>query len=256
MYAVQLTMKSRNAKVGAMPVSTTSSDTCPDACPFKAGGCYAKAGPLGMMWSAMSKAKPGSHYDLPRATKGYAYDWQGFTHAIASLPMGTMWRHNQAGDLPGRGDLIDGDALAALVEANKGKRGFTYTHKPLTAGNAAAIASANAAGFTINVSANTLREADDLAAANVGPVVTVLPAEWERRHTKSGEWTEGLDDYRRRAFRIYTPQKRRVVVCPATFRDDVSCATCGLCQKRDRKVIVGFPAHGAAKRKASAIASA
>jgi len=28
-----------------------------------------------------------------------------------------------------------------------------------------------------------------------------------------------------------------------------------LCEKRDRKVIVGFPAHGTSKRKASAIAA-
>lgn len=43
--------------------------------------------------------------------------------------------------------------------------------------------------------------------------------------------------------------------CPATYRDDVTCATCGLCASTTRKVIVGFPAHGAAKRAAAAIAS-
>ena len=44
-----------------------------------------------------------------------------------------------------------------------------------------------------------------------------------------------------------TPAGRRVVVCPATQRDDVSCATCQLCQ-RQRDTIVGFPAHGTRKR--------
>lgn len=55
---------------------------------------------------------------------------------------------------------------------------------------------------------------------------------------------------------IATPKGRKVVVCPATHRDDVSCKTCGLCAVRDRKVIVGFPAHGVHKSRASAIATA
>jgi len=51
-----------------------------------------------------------------------------------------------------------------------------------------------------------------------------------------------------------TPAGRKVVVCPATIRDDVSCASCQLCQ-RQRDFIIGFPAHGTSKKKASAIAS-
>lgn len=86
----------------------------------------------------------------------------------------TLWRHNQAGDLPGENDTIDLVALAQLAEANVGKRGFTYTHKPMTADNAAAVKQANARGFTINLSADNLSEADDLAEMQVGPVVVVL----------------------------------------------------------------------------------
>jgi hypothetical protein len=44
-----------------------------------------------------------------------------------------------------------------------------------------------------------------------------------------------------------TPAGRAVVICPATQRDDISCATCQLCQ-RQRAAIVGFPAHGTKKR--------
>ncbi|MGY3589377.1 DUF7227 family protein [Bradyrhizobium sp. USDA 4350] len=254
-YAVQFTLKSRNAKVGAIPVSTTAVKTCPDACPLKASGCYAEAGPLGMMWRAMSKATPGSHYATGTGKgQGYAHDWQGFTRQIAALPEGALWRHNQAGDLPGEGNAIDAAALGELVGANKGRRGFTYTHKPLTTENATAIHGANKAGFTINVSANNLAHADVLARSNVAPVATVLPASLERGHTKSGEWTEGLDTYRARIADVATPEGRKVAVCPATYRDDVSCASCQLCQRATRKVIVGFPAHGASKRKASKVA--
>lgn len=219
---VSLTLKSRNAKTGPIPVSTSSNDTCPAACPLKDQGCYAKYGPLGMYWNKVNSGTAGA-------------TWSEFVAQIAELPAGALWRHNQAGDLPGVSDTIDAPALAKLVKSNSGKRGFTYTHKPMTAANARAVKAANAAGFTINLSGNNLAHADSLADTGAGPVVVVLPAD-QKTNT-------------------VTPAGRKVVVCPATIRDDVSCATCQLCQRRDRNVIVGFPAHGAAKRMAETRAS-
>jgi hypothetical protein len=225
---VHLTLKSRNAKVGPMPVSTTTAESCPDVCPLKAAGCYAKGGPLAMHWRKVSNGEAGT-------------DWAAFTAAIAALPGGTLWRHNQAGDLPGHGDRIDATALHMLVEANAGKRGFSYTHKPVDNANPLnryAVAQANCNGFTVNLSADTLAAADRLAALNIGPVVVVQDvAEGERHDT-------------------VTPGGRKVVTCPATYRDDVTCAACQLCQRRDRKVIVGFPAHGAQRKAARAVAAA
>ena len=56
---------------------------------------------------------------------------------------------------------------------------------------------------------------------------------------------------------LHTPAGRRIVVCPATYRDDVTCASCQLCQRAERKIIVGFPAHGQSRAKASqAVANA
>jgi hypothetical protein len=224
MYRVSLTMKSGNKKTGPIPVSTTTALTCPPACPFNRaneGGCYADGGPLRIQWDRVTSGKAGM-------------DWDNFVRAVSDLPDGQLWRHNQAGDLPGNGDTIDADALARLVTANTGKRGFTYTHKPMTPENMAAVQSANASGFVINLSGNNLSHADELADLSIGPVVTVLPA----------DQTENT----------VTPKGRKVVVCPATQREDVSCMTCGLCA-RLRDAIVGFPAHGAAHKKANAIAS-
>ena len=235
-YAVHLTLKSGNGKTGPIPVSTTSRSTCPDACPLKDNGCYADLGPLGLLWSVLSAAEPGALVKRTAKATLQTLTWSQFTDAISQLEDGTFWRHNQAGDLPGLGDEIDEVALDDLVEANKGKRGFTYTHKPLTKTNKAAIKRANKQGFTINLSADNLKEADQLSAAKVGPVVVVLPKK-----------VHGHTD-------ITTPKGRKVVVCPATYRDDVSCDTCQLCQRQERKVIVGFPAHGTRKKKASAIA--
>ena len=209
---VHLTLKSANVKTGPIPVSTTEKASCPPDCAMRAG-CYADSGPLALHWRAVSEGKRGT-------------DWAGFTAAIAALPEGQLWRHNQAGDLPVAGGTVDPVALGQLVAANTGKRGFTYSHHR-DAQSIDWIRHANAWGFTVNLSANDLADADTLADFDAGPVVVVLPSD-QSANTK-------------------TPSGRTVVVCPATQRDDVSCASCQLCQ-RQRGAIVGFPAHGTKKR--------
>lgn len=239
--AIQWSARSSNAKTGPMPVSTTDKASCPSDCPFKGNGCYAEAGPLGMMWRKMSEAGPNAAFKSGVATVK-TIDWAALCDKVSELPQDQLWRHNQAGDLPqdGHGN-IDTDMVGALVDANAGKRGFTYTHHNVAqnAANRAVVADANARGMTINVSANSPRHADALADLGL-PVVSVLAADVDGHTTKT----------------VDTPQGRKIVVCPATYRDDVSCASCGLCAVSDRKVIVGFPAHGASKRRASAVALA
>jgi len=212
MYSAHLSLKSGNVKTGPIPVSTTTRATCPIDCAVRAA-CYAASGPLALHWSAVSSGARGT-------------DWSGFVSAIATLPDGQLWRHNQAGDLPGDGQTVNPVALGQLVHANIGKRGFTYSHYR-DADSLQWIRHANAWGFTVNLSANDLQDADTLADTGSGPVVVVLSS------TQS--------------YNTVTPKGRRVVVCPATQRDDVSCATCQLCQ-RQRDTIVGFPAHGTRKR--------
>jgi len=211
-YSVHLSPKSANAKTGPIPVSTSSKSTCPTDCAMRAG-CYASSGPLALHWGAVSNGTRGT-------------DWHTFVDQIAALPDGQLWRHNQAGDLPGDGTTVDPVALGELVHANIGRRGFTYTHYR-DADSLAWVRHANAWGFTVNLSANDLVDADRLADTGAGPVVVVLSSD----HTDN----------------TTTPSGRKVVVCPATQRDDVSCATCQLCQ-RQRSAIVGFPAHGSRKR--------
>jgi hypothetical protein len=159
---------------------------------------------------------------------------------IQSFPTGQVWRHNQAGDLPGKSDDIDSKALLRLVRANAGRRGFTYTHKPveghgsMETHNRAAVRHANANGFAINLSGNSLAHADRLADLNAGPVVAVVP--------ENAPAT------------METPAGRKAIVCPAQQRDDITCSTCQLCQRANRSVIIAFRAHGSSKRKAEAIA--
>lgn len=212
-----MNLASGNRKTGPIPVSTTSSSSCPDACPFKSSGvCYAKNGPLRLHWQAVDAGRGGT--------------LKSFVNAVKRLPKGQLWRHNQAGDLPGKGDALDVKALGEIVRANTGRRGFTYTHKPLRRkAEREAVRKANASGFTVSLSANDLEHADRLADLGIAPVVTVLPS------TVHGP------------AKVKTPEGRTVVVCPASYRDDVTCATCGACAVAGRKSIIGFPAHGSKK---------
>ena len=219
-----ITPKSKNAKVGKMAVTTSTATTCPTSCPFKSNGCYADSGPLKLHWDKVTRKERGD-------------DWSTFISKIKDLPTGSKWRHNQAGDLPGDMEKLDNEKCIELAKANKGKRGFTYTHYDVLDNfqNAITVNMMNHLGFTVNVSANNLEHADKLCDLDIAPVATVLPID--------------------QTTNTVTPKGRKVVVCPATYKDDVSCASCMLCEKWDRNVVVGFPAHGTSKKKAAMVAA-
>ena len=218
---IHLTLKSANAKTGPIPVSTSSAVTCADDCPFKIKGCYAKGGPLAIHWSKVTSGERG-------------INWAAFIAEVRNFPSGQLWRHNQAGDLPGIGNKIDATALSELSAANIGKRGFTYSHKPPTGSNLTALRAANAAGFVVNLSANSVAHADTLAKLGL-PVAAVVPQDSPDRFT--------------------TPDGNRVVICPAQRVDGLSCDKCRLCAKANRGFIVGFKPHGAASKAVNQIAS-
>ncbi|MCY1228383.1 hypothetical protein D9M72_406940 [compost metagenome] len=211
---------SRNRKTGPIPVTTTSANSCPPSCSFKGNGCYAESGPLAIHWRAVSAGARGSTFDE-------------LLLEIRTLRRHALWRHNQAGDLtPEAPEVIDADKLTRLAMANRGRRGFTYTHYPPTSVNQAAILNANRLDFTVNLSAETLVQADAYADLGIAPVVVVLP--------------QGITKPTR------TPAGRQVIVCPASTGNS-DCLNCGICQQRDRAAIVGFPAHGAGAQRVQTI---
>ncbi len=212
-----LTKISHNAKTGPIPVTISPASTCPDSCPLKGSGCYAENFPLKL------------HFD--RVSRGQGIDWLELCDEVSRFPRGQLWRYAQAGDLPGTGEYIDFPALLELIRANKGRRGFAYTHKPMTAGNQTAVYLANQQGFTVNLSADSLKQADELASLEVGPVVVALP------HTQKCN--------------TRTPAGRKVLICPNHFDKSVQCSNCELCAVRDRTAIIGFPAHGMKKGRAT-----
>ncbi len=219
-FTYHLMRVSRNRKTGPIPVTTTSANSCPPTCGFRGNGCYAQSGPLALHWKAVSGGLRGSTFDE-------------LLQEIGTLRRHALWRHNQAGDLtPASPGVIDAGSLMRLAVANRGRRGFTYTHYLPTSANRIAIRRANQLGFTVNLSAETLRQADDYVDLGVAPVVVVLPS--STTHATR------------------TPAGRHVIVCPAST-GNTDCLNCGICQQRDRASIVGFPAHGSGAKRVEAI---
>jgi hypothetical protein len=219
-----LTRVSSNVKTGPIPVSTSSKATCPASCPFAGNGCYAESGPLALHWAAVTRGERGQPL-------------REFMAAIAALPAGQLWRHGQAGDFPHTAGRISRRYLRAIIAANRGRNGYTYSHHSLAIGeNASLIRSANRNGFTVNVSTESMAAADSAIAAGL-PAVLAVPSD-----ERGTSWR--------------TPAGNRVIVCPAQRSDTTTCADCKLCHKRPRNLIIAFIAHGTGKRKASAAIAA
>jgi hypothetical protein len=221
----QFVKKSSNIKTGEIPTTVSSRATCPDTCPFKGNGCYAESGFYTRLnWDAVTRGDRGTHL-------------RQFMASIAALPLGQLWRHNVSGDLPHTAGKISRRFIRAIIAANRGKRGYTYTHHDPNLGeNLALIRQANRQGFTVNLSTETETAADSAIAAGIPAVIAV-----DSNETRT-TWA--------------TPAGNRVLVCPAQRSDTKTCADCQLCHKRGRRVVIAFLAHGTGKRKAQAAIAA
>lgn len=220
------TMNIKGNSKTAIPTTTSSKVTCPDTCPLKEKGCYAKYSFLGKHWN-----------NVTEGTAKNVMDFNGLLRTIEALPEGQLWRHNQAGDLPHIDGKIVKSKAYLLAQANKGKKGFTYTHHDIDGdwkhANSRTIKDLNDMGFTVNLSANDLEQADSYVDKDIAPVVTLISMDSEKVS--------------------YTPKGRKVVACPAE-REKITCKDCKLCSDSKRDYIIGFRAHGIAKKHVSIIA--
>ena len=220
---VHFIRKSDNRKIGNIPCAMTERSSCPTSCSFYNNGCYAESGFVGMYWNRIGKSSN------PNILK-----WNDFCSSVKSLPAGQIWRYGVAGDLPGVNQTINQKQLQTLLAANRGKRGWTYTHKPVFSSgarekkNRALIQLSNNSGFTINISTSSLEEADRAANLKIGPVVVTVPDTY---------YSIGR-----------TPERRRVIVCPAQLREDMTCDKCRLCADPKRESIIAFKAHSSGKK--------
>jgi len=223
MKKYHLTLKSSNVKTGDIPVSTSPKNNCPPTCGMFNNGCYGDNHGINFHWKKVSSGERG-------------LNWSEFIALIQGIAEGSIWRHNQVGDLEGFSDndeAIDPVKLYDLVEANTGKRGFTYTHKTNLKENHQWIKLANQKGFTINLSGDNLAHADDLYELGIAPVVTILPSDAPKKLT--------------------TPKGHTVVTCPQSYTDGLTCKECKLCAVSERTTIIGFPAHGSGYKKVNKV---
>ncbi len=227
--------KSSNSKVGRLPVTITESASCPKTCPHINGNCYAKTGPQSWIWSKVDKGTAGKNLT----------DWDGLANNIKALPAGQPWRMNTSGDIPHFDGLIRLDLLKQLIEANKGRKGWTYSHHILNTHNTEALKSATAKGFTINASTETLSDAD--AAMNKGLNACSIISS-DNPHLIAYSSLKDRKTYYKVSQPIKTPAGRRVVVCPAQTCQPTKCETCLLCSK-PRDYAIAFVAHGNNKKK-------
>ena len=233
-YSYHLTPVSANSKVGPLPVSTTSINTCPESCPLMNNGCYAESGPLALHWSKVrAKGKDEKGKD---AARGITFP--EFLSRIRALPRRALWRHAQAGDTPI-------DHIIPLARAAKHTRPIWYTHNHTIPGKAREVFHLSRTlrddyGIALNISASSPREAALIKTLHPRvPVVTVAPSQSPKTWTDQETGT-------------------RFVTCPAeaiSSPSPITCARCQLCADPARSYVIAFPAHGTSKKKADLIAS-
>jgi hypothetical protein len=212
---------SHNRKTGPIAVTSSSRNSCPD-CPLKRNGCYAESQPLVFHWNALSRGERGTGLEQ-------------HCRELRALPRRSMVRFLAAGDWPGNGTDLDGARIRKIASSSRHLVGFGYTHYRGHR-NVDKVARVNGRfPLTINLSANNPRDLDRFPAQV--PAVSMIPEPVKVS---------------------YTPRGKRIVRCPAEYRDQVTCSNCGdgrpLCARKDRNYAIGFYPHGNAARKARAIA--
>ena len=181
-----------------MPVTYNSAATCHDSCIFKNNGCYASQGYYTRLnWDKVTAGKRGGSF-------------KELLNKIKALPPLTLWRAHIAGDIPAneRGEVSE-VYINKISEANKGRRGYTYTHNDINIkNNSKLLKKANNKNFTINVSCESEQQADDVVNVHKLPAVMVVKSTEARN-----AWT--------------TAGGNRVLVCPAQTAGR-SCIDCQL----------------------------
>lgn len=207
---VHIVAQSSNSKTGPIPATYRPESTCPDTCPFLRNGCYG----TGRIFHLADK------YSQSLAVQ----DAIGILRKARKDAR--LIRDRVVGDVVNASGDIDWDYLVGISWASfkSGMQVFGYTHAWRLFSRWDVIR-LKRMGYVMNASTESLQDARQAIALGFPVVIT------------NAEIPEGT-----------TVDGRRIVTCPAQTRDDVNCATCGLCAKPDRKAIIRFIPHGSAKR--------
>lgn len=231
-----LVKKTTNKKTGPIVVISSSTSTCPTACPFVKEGCYGKAVPyIKYHWDRFSRGE------------GRALSFDELINEIHKLPEGCLIRYGEVGDLPGDGTYINERHLVELIGAFEcvDAKAWTYTHylsftnkEVFTRNCEVLMRNRSSKHFTINISEEDKGKA--LLMCDHFPTTMVI-------------FDDGKKDWsKKKSFKI---GNRKALICPAVSKEGIQCINCGgiggpLCFNRKKNSpIICFPAHGS-KRKA------
>jgi hypothetical protein len=225
-----LTLGSRNRKVGKCAVTYLPFRTCPPACRFRNGGCY-----------AMGVLDVAAHvHNIERQTAKLApidlVRLEGVEIIQASkqpAAQGTPLRLHVSGDVRSRAAALELTQACRIWKSNGGGPVWTYTHSWRTVPSAAWQPA-----ISIWASVDNPEQAKE-ARGRWYPPAMVVPYFDGRK-----AWDEG---------------GTRWIACPAQTRE-LTCDRCRICWK-GRKMIdagrgVAFEAHGGAVGRGKAIATA
>ena len=209
--------KSTNRKTGDIPQTYTEEASCPTSCPFKGRGCYGEDYGTSFAW---------------RRCSTHGLNLSELMDHVAQLEPRTLLRHNVAGDMaiPGT-DRLDSELVYQLTSIYHaaGVMAYAYTHCRLGEEEAWQIKCARERNFVINASCETTQECDKAIDLGVPAVIACVDAE----HVPAT-----------------TPKGRRIVICPNQSHERVTCKSCKLCARGNRKVVVALLAHGIRRKKA------
>lgn len=221
---VHVVARSANRKTGPIPVTYRTQDTCPLDCPFLPGGEFGGCYGTGRLFA--SARKYSGSLDLERAI------WKvrlGMADGARYL------RDRVVGDVVTPDGTLDRDYVAGIAQlaTENGLLAFGYTHawRLFTLPDLTWLR--RLTGYVMNASTETI---GDVKTA----LLTGLPVTIVNDDIPEGTMIAG----------------KRVVTCPAETRQNVTCASCGLCAKRDRTAIIRFTTHGTAVAKAQAAVAA
>jgi len=216
---VHIVAQSSNSKTGPIPVTYRGKDTCPTSCPFLDNGCYGD----GRIFALAHKFRQSITLDRARQILDKRKESARYL------------RDRVVGDILTPAGKVDWQYLTAisLLGRQAGLTVFGYTHawKLLRKRDVSRLAKL---GYVMNASCETEREVSRAVALGMPTVIT------------NGEIPEGE-----------IIAGKRMITCPAQVRDGITCATCGLCAKNDRTVVIRFIPHGPSRKRAErAIAAA
>lgn len=216
----QLRAGTQNRKLGpGAYVVSLSSDTCPNDCPLKDGGCYAKQGRLRIHWDRLDRGE---------SSEGHGrWKGRGFESLCATLrkhvPQGALLRIGDVGDPSHHGRVSIQLVRTLGFLRRRGVRSIVYTHVHPEE-NARAISVASDVGVALNFSHH-------------GPLGTRAMLEGQRVTTVAPDY---WDDH--------PSSSVDMLRCPAETRESVTCQSCGLCAQT-RGYAIAFTSHGSQKRK-------